>query len=83
MKYDHSLEGLRLKPSADGLISFLNLTRDSRATLVGIEVYEGTRIRIRRDDQRGTERWARLFWIPLRGNRQWRRYLAPPSPGDK
>lgn len=74
MKYDYSLSGLRLKPSADGLISNTALTRDTRATLKGIDVYEACRLRLQRDGYPGIETWARRFWIPLRGNKQWRRF---------
>lgn len=70
MKYDRRLAGLRLKPSGEGQIH-MSLDRDDRATLVGIDVYEGRLVRIRRDGRKRTETWARVFWIPLRGNYQW------------
>lgn len=73
---DRSRAGLALKPSADGVIETA-LRSDVRAVLV----WEcGALIRIERNGRRET--WARRFWIPLRGNRQWqRRSTLPPSPG--
>lgn len=75
MKYDRSRAGLRLKPSAYGLIEF-HLTNDMRATLIGIDA-TGSRIRLQRDDKPTPETWARRFWIPLRGNRQWNQWASP------
>jgi hypothetical protein len=70
--------GLRLKPSADGLIECDRLTSDTRATLLGISTEGlGLRIRIQRDGIKSPELWARRFWIPLRGARQWPKDLRP------
>jgi hypothetical protein len=74
MKYDSTLRGLRVKPSAEGLIAFTTLTREIRATLLGVDVYDARLIRIQRYDKPRPETWARAFWIPLRGHRQWTRY---------
>ena len=69
MRYDRRRAGLRLQPSDEGLIRFVGLQRDTRAVLLG---ERGQTIRIKRDGIVCAERWAREFWIPLRGNRQWR-----------
>ena len=84
MKYGRAYAGLRLKPSAVGLLAFTMLTRDTRATLVGIEVKDRRRIRIRRDGRATVETWYAGFWIPLRGNRQWWRIgiNVPAAPGS-
>ena len=71
MGYDKTHRGLRLKPSSDGCINFTKLTRrTTRATLLGCSP-DGRFILLQRDGIKIRERWARSFWIPLRGNRQW------------
>ena len=70
-KYNRMYAGLVLRPSAYGLIAFRKLTRDVRATLVGINAADPTQIRLKRHSGTQAETWSRHFWIPLRGNRQW------------
>lgn len=70
MKYDRTHAGLRLKPSADGIINFPRLTSETRATLLGI-TEDGRRINIHIDGLKVPGTWARRYWIPLRGNKAW------------
>lgn len=71
MKFNRRFAGLRLKPSGDGLLWFPRLTRETRATLVGIQASDDSKIRLLQDGHLRPENWERRYWIPIGGNQKW------------